>query len=273
MTGLNTLEQPASAFLDNGGRVAADAINDDIRKTAKALREAVQELRDLLPSLRVGQSDDSQADEESGPNDDMDDDVNMDSMRRRLQDENDGTLLQGIKSAAGGILPMLDPPLHESVFGMDVLRGTVLARYCGAAQLWIDRPRNSGRIDVMHFPAVGWNSATHGRNTQKAVLYCNPNAGLIEVATGISVVGGNVAPDETPPDVCWTDFYTQLGYDVYLFNYAGFGRSHGAPPKTKTRSPGVMAALYRIFNGCFLSFKVTTHTQEREREFIPMFLV
>ncbi|KAL7562790.1 hypothetical protein ACA910_019066 [Epithemia clementina (nom. ined.)] len=130
------------------------------------------------------------------------------------------------KSGLSSILPMLDPLPHPSVFGMDMLRGCVLSRYCGARQFWVQRPQG-GQIDVLHFPAEGRAS---GSPSTKAVLYCNPNAGLIEVSTGLSMVGGNVPAaknDSTAPRDNWVDFYTDLGFDVYLFNYAGYGRSYG----------------------------------------------
>ena len=31
---------------------------------------------------------------------------------------------------------------------------------------------------------------------RRAVLYCNPNAGLVEVATGMGLTGGNVVEEE-----------------------------------------------------------------------------
>ena len=41
-------------------------------------------------------------------------------------------------------------------------------------------------------------SVGSGKNVgrkRKAVLYCNPNAGLLEVATGMGLTGGNVDDD------------------------------------------------------------------------------
>ena len=110
------------------------------------------------------------------------------------------------------------------------------SRYRGARQFWVPRPQG-GMIDVLHFPASSSSSppkttrTTNPSKTRRAVLYCNPNAGLIEVATGLALVGGNVpaaqGSDTTAPMDTWVDFYTKLGFDVYLFNYAGYGRSHG----------------------------------------------
>jgi len=44
------------------------------------------------------------------------------------------------------------------------------------------------------------NGKNVGRKRRKAVLYCNPNAGLVEVATGMGLTGGNVA-DNIDDDV------------------------------------------------------------------------
>jgi hypothetical protein len=67
--------------------------------------------------------------------------------------------------------------------------------------------------------------------TPKAVLYCNPNAGLYEVATGMNLMSGNVGTSalkssskddaENDPSTNWTDFYLRQGYHVVLFNYSG----------------------------------------------------
>ena len=60
-------------------------------------------------------------------------------------------------------------------------------------------------------------------------MYGNPNAVLVEVATSMALLDGNVknSEDEADREPCWTEYYTEHGYDVYLFNYAGYGRSFG----------------------------------------------
>ena len=157
---------------------------------------------------------------------------------------------------------MLDPPLHTSIFGFDLQRDCMLSRYRGARQLWVQRP-SGGMIDVLHIPAKS--KGPPAPRNPKAVLYCNPNAGLIEVATGMSLAGGNVASDAegVVNDNCWTDFYTNLGFDVYLFNYAGFGRSYGAGfcgiGKRGGEEPYVQGAwgrVQRIIHGTFFGFRV-----------------
>jgi len=251
LTGLSQLEQLASSLLNNDGR---ERMNEDIRKVVKALKDSVTELRDFLPALKIGGGQEEIY--EGAEEDDM---ANLEAVRRRLEEDTGESAMQALKSASGSILPMLDPPLHESVFCLDVMRGTVLARYRGAQQFWIDRP-GGGRIDALHFPAFGWDPSK-GRN-RRAVLYCNPNAGLIEVGTGMSMAGGNVSVEgDSPPDACWTDYYTQMGYDVYLFNYAGFGRSHGRTRSGgRSRTAGMLGSMYRIFEGMFLAFKPTPNS-------------
>jgi hypothetical protein len=98
---------------------------------------------------------------------------------------------------------------------------------------------------------------------RKALMYCNPNAGLIEVATGMNLAGGNIVPPGTKSHPSWVDFYTQHGYDVYLFNYAGFGRSDGrhlCSIGDPTTTPGVIGAIRRIFHFIFFTFKPTPQT-------------
>ena len=138
----------------------------------------------------------------------------------------------------------------------------MLSRYKGARQFWVQRP-SGGMIDVLHIPAIS-DGCSVPRNS-KAVMYCNPNAGLIEVAAGMSLAGGNVATDAEAVvnDSCWTDFYTNLGFDMYLFNYAGFGRSYGAGccgigerARSGPRVDGAFGRIQRIFQG-FFSFRVS----------------
>ena len=40
------------------------------------------------------------------------------------------------------------------------------------------------------------NGSNNNNNKRRAVLYCNPNAGLVEVATGMGLTGGNVNYDK-----------------------------------------------------------------------------
>ena len=54
-----------------------------------------------------------------------------------------------------------------------------------------------------------------GVSSQGTVLYCPPNAGIFECLS------------QCPAATSWLSFYTQLGFDVVLFNYRGFCRSNG----------------------------------------------
>lgn len=248
--GLHNLESQAFGASNPGGD---KTVSEDAVASARSLLVTAKELRDILPSFKpqthgaAGDDDEDELVDEE--------DLTVDAVGRKFEKEG-GSMMEGVKGVVASILPLLDPPPHASIFGMDVLRGTVLSRYRGGQQFWVQRP-SGGRIDVLHIPAAGWDQS-RGRN-EKAVMYCNPNAGLCEVATGMSLSGGNVAPeDESGGDVCWTDFYTSKGYDMYLFNYAGFGRSHGSGTGSQTSwSPGVIACTSRIVASTFLSFKPT----------------
>jgi hypothetical protein len=175
---------------------------------------------------------------------------------------------------------------------LDVIRGCFLARYRGAKQFWVKRSGDGccggkGHIDVILIPSLNNDADTsleirlplsprHGRDSsnvalstcgnrkgRKAVLYCNPNAGLAEVATGLGLIGGNVDPEKehNSADVtCWTDFYNSHGYDVYLFNYCGYGRSHASGNEAAEFKPGCIGTLRRLFYAAFLSFKPTSQT-------------
>lgn len=79
-------------------------------------------------------------------------------------------------------------------------------------------------------------SSSSNKKGIKAVLYCNPNAGLAEVATGLGLRGGNTDPDKDDDDAdatCWTQYYISHEYDVYLVNYCGYGRSHAGTSQSE----------------------------------------
>ena len=252
------------------------------RRAAASLLRSATELRDLLPSLRPmadpdpdGGGGGAGVDDPSLPGGAFggaDGNADGDALRRRLRQQrgqqvgpSGSTAVDAARAGLDAVLPMLDPPGHGSVFGLDVLRGCVLSRYLGARQLWVARPGGSGRIDVLHFPSPaqlgnGGGGDGGGPGQRRAVLYCNPNAGLMEIAAGMSLIGGNACPSEgagSEQEGCWVDFYTERGYDVYVFNYAGFGRSTGARggrPPAFSRSSGLLGRLLRILRGSLWDF-------------------
>jgi len=173
------------------------------------------------------------------------------------QNEKQSSPIEMVKGVASSIMPMLDPSPHDHIFGFDVQRGCMLSRYRKANQFWVHRP-SGGMIDVIHFPS---HVQSHGVRNTRAVLYCNPNAGLIELAAGMSLLGGNVKAGSDSSD-SWVDFYAHEGYDIFVFNYAGFGRSHGNGLCTGPRShkQGTLARLVRIVQSCFFAFAPTPDT-------------
>jgi hypothetical protein len=148
-----------------------------------------------------------------------------------------------------------------------------------------------GRDGVVVVPIGESGSNSNSRRRRKAVLYCNPNAGLIEVATGLGLTGGNThdngdnnnnnvndnnnigsGNNDNKDSSCWTDYYIGHGYDVYLFNYAGYGRSYGGNSWTwwnKTNQTsgtieefnhGVLGTLKRILCNTCLAFKPSSES-------------
>jgi alpha/beta superfamily hydrolase len=65
----------------------------------------------------------------------------------------------------------------------------------------------------MFLPAKG-KTASIEKNHEKAVIFCNPNGGLYELH--------HFQSD-------WFKFYTELGCNVFAFNYRGYGRNKGIP--------------------------------------------
>lgn len=248
-------EQAGSMLAQHSGKT--EMPSSSVRMIANSLVVVANDLKDFAESLSASGGDDG-----SSPSEGDEANLSVDAVRRRFEEQNTG-VMDSITSGAASLLSMLDPPPHNSIFGFDVQRGCMLARYKGAKQMWVKRP-SGGMIDVIHIP-----STTHSQPSQKnpkAVMYCNPNAGLIEVATGMSLAGGNVMQEEegVVNDNCWTDFYTGAGYDIYLFNYAGFGRSYGSGfychgGRRGGEEPyieGTYGRIKRIIDGTFFGFQV-----------------
>eukprot|EP00536_Pseudo-nitzschia_multiseries_P013503 jgi/Psemu1/261464/estExt_Genewise1Plus.C_5790005 len=265
LTQINNIEDESKSFLEN----YTNNPPDSARQIASDLLVAATELRDFVESLKPPTS---SGDLSSMNRVESSENLSADEVRRMLEEEQaNASIMDTIRMGVASIIPMLDPPLHGSIFGFDVLRGCVLARYRGARQLWVQRP-NGGMIDCLHIPAksslssMSTGSMPVSRNS-KAVMYCNPNAGLIEIATGMSLAGGNVASDidNVVNDNCWTDFYTNSGFDMYLFNYAGFGRSYGGvlcgllngSQDEKKYAPGAWGRFKRICYGLLFDFRPT----------------
>mmetsp|Transcript_7798 Transcript_7798/g.18794 ORF Transcript_7798/g.18794 Transcript_7798/m.18794 type:complete len:912 (+) Transcript_7798:200-2935(+) len=255
---MDRLQEQAGSMLDqSSGKTQMPS--SSVRIIANSLVVVANDLKDFVESLRPsapGGVDASEGDEAN---------LSVDAVRRRFEEQNT-SVLDSITSGAASILSMLDPPLHTSIFGFDVQRGCMLARYKGAKQMWVKRP-SGGMIDVIQIPSTH-HSPPSQKNPQ-AVMYCNPNAGLIEVATGMSLAGGNVMQEEegVVNDNCWTDFYTEAGYDIYLFNYAGFGRSCGSGycgvGRRGGEEPymeGTYGRIKRIIHGTFFGFQPTPAT-------------
>jgi len=279
--------------------------------SAIKLLSTVTQLKDTLPSFKPLLS--SSSSNNDLPKIDSNQEINLDDFPNHNANNQKNSIrnkflkhIKPILSAFVSILQLLDPPAHTSIFGLDVLRGSVLSRYLGSRQFWVPRQRNSfpilgklfsfisshnGKIDVLHIPTKASlndimqnKSNISNRRIQNAVLYCNPNAGLAEVATGMSLVGGNISgsldgyedncyhnniPNNTNSsnDSCWADFYTTNGYDIFLFNYAGFGRSHGNSfCFKKDYKSGLFHFIRRIVFSTFFAFKPTSESLKSDAQ-------
>ena len=269
---LDNLEEAAQPILDsNASRNRNTALTEEAYSTAALMGQAVTDLKDFMQSLKPisGAMDDDSDDE-----DEENTDLSMDSMRRKLEDQSN--TVDMVRNSLASLLPMIDPPPHTSIFGFDVQRGCMMSRYRGSRQLWVRRPRG-GMLDVIHFPARREGEQT--MNNARAVLYCNPNAGLVEVAAGLSLIGGNIPSVTTDPTTenSWVDYYTSLGLDVYVFNYAGYGRSFGATLCSSSLDtayhPGVCSRIYRIFRSTFLSFTPSPHSLRADAKAVGKYLI
>jgi hypothetical protein len=304
---LQALDDFEGVFRDHGNETNAQ---QRILEVSQLLLTACGELRTFVQSLKPSSSEGERDEEEhhdeessnSASPDDGGEEITMDDIRRKFVAKN-GSVWGTVQSTLASIVPMLDPPPHPSIFGFDVMRGCMLSRYSGSRQLWIPRP-HGGMIDVVHFPArvaEGQTDAVDSSSlpstaNRRAILYCNPNAGLIEVSTGLSLVGGNVAPREensmtsssaragNDPNVdpSWIDYYIKQGFDVYVFNYAGYGRSFGSSfctgrhhrnPHDHPYHPGFLSRMRRIFTSAFLAFQPTPDTLRADGIAVAQYII
>ena len=68
-------------------------------------------------------------------------------------------------------------------------------------------------------------------NKDRTVILCNPNAGLYEFH--------HFQAD-------WIQFYTQLGCNVFVFNYRGYGRNKGYPSPLANNLDGMLSVKINI---------------------------
>lgn len=244
------------------------ALSPSCYQVTKQLSDAAVEMKDFLTSLKPTTRTTSNGSDESDSNNDDDAQVGSSNGKE--------SMMEAVQSGLGSILPTLDPPPHNSIFGFDVQRGCTLSRYSGARQMWVPRLAGGGMIDCLYFPSKQQsnNDVSSPRNTH-AVLYCNPNAGLIEVIAGMSLTGGNIPAAGTDAknnnsssgqDDNWVDYYTELGIDVYVFNYAGYGRSYGTTMFSRSAKRGgdpsnkLFARFGRILHSALFAFQPTPET-------------
>jgi hypothetical protein len=114
-----------------------------------------------------------------------------------------------------------------AIGGLDLMRADLSYRMNGE-QVWITSNDNSGtRIDGMLIKGPSSNANTGSRRQEypdkRTVIICNPNAGLYELH--------HFQSD-------WIMFYTQLGYDVFVYNYRGYARSTGCPSPDGNNADG-----------------------------------
>ena len=236
---------------------SATAEADSLNNLSAELTKHCVALRSTLRSISLSNTNSDTADEEEGgrrvaflEHGSAASTVSTSSTSSSAQSK----YMQGFQAVTKSLSLILDPFFEQAnsasydvnnnfpsgdLFNMHVLRGTFLSRYIGARQFWIPNSHSGGFIDCVVIPPSPQSEKSDtAENEPKAVLYCNPNAGLYEVATGMNLMGGNTAGNalnststkndaQSDPSNNWTDFYLRQGYHVVLFNYSGYGRSHG----------------------------------------------
>lgn len=234
---IEILEETAGEFINSSSKdVSKRKLSQEAVAASQGLLTASNEFGAFLESL--GQNDTNEEE----------------SVRTSLFDE----VMHSIKGNSKMILEMVDPPPSSFIFGLDVLRGCLLSRYKGAQQMWIERPKSKGGglIDAIHIPSDGnFIDPTNSTKIEKAVVFCNPNAGLFETSTGLGLLGGNLSSSRGSDITSWTDFYLENGYDIILFNYSCYGRSHNGKYRKQPYKNGCLATAIRLLKSFFLDPK------------------
>ena len=78
------------------------------------------------------------------------------------------------------------------------------------------------------------------------------------------------------PSLCWTEYYIEHGCDVYLFNYAGYGRSFGGSSWNQTTtefSHGFLGTLKRVLFSTFLAFKPSSESLKLDAAIVARHIV
>jgi len=335
LSDLSELESSAANILrnfDKKGQLKNAKLSEESMGGATKLLRRARELRELVSRINVpSPSDGDGNDGADGSSQHDEEEAGAEAVRHRLEEQggtastasagSSGSTVGMVRSAVRAFASMIDPPPHESIFGLDVIRGSFLARYRGARQFWVQRGAGGGRLDVMLIPSSAGNGdagrgsslesflplsprkgrvdeivvrqqsddssrvgSNIGGKRRRAVLYCNPNAGLVEVATGMGLTGGNAVEEDKDGDgekepSCWTEYYIEHGYDVYLFNYAGYGRSFGGSRAWNYTTAGrefdhgVLGALKRVLFSTFLAFKPSSESLKSDAVAVAQHLV
>jgi hypothetical protein len=95
--------------------------------------------------------------------------------------------------------------------------------------------RSSTSLSSMHDTNAPANLANSTANTSSPlgiVLFCNPNAGYYEVFSQMDI------------EKCWLGYYLQLGYDVFVYNYRGYGNSGGIPTPVALQADSLVVLQY-----------------------------
>jgi len=324
LSDLSTLEESLSnnvlRNIDNKAQLKTASISEESQDLAIKLMGQMNELKQLIKTMRPPKKSKSpfptsEEEESSDDYDDDDSDVGPEAVRHHLEEQSASsspTTMGMISSTIEAFFDMVDPKPHKYIFGLDVIRGCVLARHRYARQFWVKRGGSNacggnGKLDVIVIPSLVSStnsdssrqevhqiplSPSDGRlllplkntaegNGRKAVLYCNPNAGLSEVATGMGLTSGNVddagnAQGKDPSQRSWTEYYTSHGYDIYLFNYAGYGRSYGGSSWNESSSefaPGFLGAMKRIIFSTFIGFTPSSETLKADATAVAKHIV
>jgi hypothetical protein len=120
------------------------------------------------------------------------------------EDSNSGTLTT-ILNVASSFRSPLSSFEHLS---FPYMRSILQKKY--SAKLHFVEVSKGCNIDCAFFPA-------QSQNKRGLVFFCSPNAAFYECISQVDL------------SKSWFGFYRSHGFDIFMFNYRGYGRSNGAP--------------------------------------------
>jgi hypothetical protein len=112
---------------------------------------------------------------------------------------------------------------EKSLGSFDLMRAELEIKF-NAERVTV-KAEDGVNLDCLYIPAFG----KREENSHPLILFCNPNAGYYEFSFYQSE---------------WIEYYTNLGINLFLWNYRGYGLTKGWPNPTRLQKDGLIISEY-----------------------------